>query len=206
MQIQIQELSKFLVKKPLLSIRLCGTCQQGCIPHTGGHVLLALTNLVRPDTPSNGCLRVEDHLRKYILWWRYFVEGGFIYFVRQICCTTEWVSKISLPHTYYLTYSIPPIFPLFIDTTESKLLVRILKHFFKDVLIRVKQFKDDLLISALRFILALPVSVTMATPGMMTSSLKMAFKLGLSYFQLANIALDTLEDISKNLGQLLSTL
>ncbi|KYO26142.1 DNA-dependent protein kinase catalytic subunit isoform B [Alligator mississippiensis] len=77
--------------------------------------------------------------------------------------------------------------------------------FGKEVAARMKQYKDELLASCLTFVLSLPHDIIMLDIKAYVPALQNAFKLGLSYTPMADVALSALEDwssyIPKNIMQ-----
>uniref|UniRef100_A0A8C7BY96 DNA-dependent protein kinase catalytic subunit n=1 Tax=Neovison vison TaxID=452646 RepID=A0A8C7BY96_NEOVI len=72
----------------------------------------------------------------------------------------------------------------------------LLAKFGKEVSIKMKQYKDELLASCLTFILSLPHDIIELDIRAYVPALQMAFKLGLSYTPLAEVALNALEEWS----------
>ncbi|XP_004680100.1 PREDICTED: DNA-dependent protein kinase catalytic subunit [Condylura cristata] len=72
----------------------------------------------------------------------------------------------------------------------------LLAKFGKEVSIKMKQYKDELLASCLTFILTLPYDIIELDIKAYIPALQMAFKLGLSYTPLAEIGLNALEEWS----------
>ncbi|XP_073085590.1 DNA-dependent protein kinase catalytic subunit isoform X1 [Manis javanica] len=68
--------------------------------------------------------------------------------------------------------------------------------FGKEVSVKMKQYKDELLASCLTFILSLPHDVIELDIRAYVPALQMAFKLGLSYTPLAEVGLNALEEWS----------
>nr|XP_008542419.1 PREDICTED: DNA-dependent protein kinase catalytic subunit-like isoform X2 [Equus przewalskii] len=68
--------------------------------------------------------------------------------------------------------------------------------FSKEVSIKMKQYKDELLASCLTFILSLPHDIIELDVRAYVPALQMAFKLGLSYTPLAEVGLNALEEWS----------
>ncbi|KAI5273209.1 Dna-Dependent Protein Kinase Catalytic Subunit [Manis pentadactyla] len=68
--------------------------------------------------------------------------------------------------------------------------------FGKEVSVKMKQYKDELLASCLTFILSLPHDVIELDIRAYVPALQMAFKLGLSYIPLAEVGLNALEEWS----------
>ncbi|XP_022110985.1 DNA-dependent protein kinase catalytic subunit-like isoform X2 [Acanthaster planci] len=65
--------------------------------------------------------------------------------------------------------------------------------FSKEVLVRLKQYKDDLLASCLLLVLSLPHEIVQAEVAHLVPALQMTFQLGLSYLPLAETGLEALE-------------
>ncbi|KAF6100707.1 protein kinase, DNA-activated, catalytic subunit [Phyllostomus discolor] len=68
--------------------------------------------------------------------------------------------------------------------------------FGKEVSVKMKQYKDELLASCLTFILSLPCDIIELDVRAYVPALQMAFKLGLSYTPLAEVGLNALEEWS----------
>uniref|UniRef100_A0A8C0TDN8 DNA-dependent protein kinase catalytic subunit n=1 Tax=Canis lupus familiaris TaxID=9615 RepID=A0A8C0TDN8_CANLF len=68
--------------------------------------------------------------------------------------------------------------------------------FGKEVTVKMKQYKDELLASCLTFILSLPHDIIELDIRAYIPALQMAFKLGLSYTPLAEVGLNALEEWS----------
>ncbi|XP_075405763.1 DNA-dependent protein kinase catalytic subunit [Tenrec ecaudatus] len=71
--------------------------------------------------------------------------------------------------------------------------------FGKEVSVKMKQYKDELLASCLTFILSLPHDITELDMKAYVPALQMAFKLGLSHTPLAEVGLNALEEWSVNI-------
>lgn len=71
--------------------------------------------------------------------------------------------------------------------------------FGKEVCVRMKQYKDELLASCLTFVLSLHHSIVCLDIKAYCSALEAALKLGLSHVPLADAALDALEDWSSHI-------
>ncbi|CAN9506484.1 unnamed protein product [Ophioblennius macclurei] len=71
--------------------------------------------------------------------------------------------------------------------------------FGKEVCVRMKQYKDELLASCLTFVLSLHHNIVALDIKAYTPALETALKLGLSHVPLANAALDALEDWSSHI-------
>ncbi|XP_067887902.1 DNA-dependent protein kinase catalytic subunit isoform X2 [Heterodontus francisci] len=73
--------------------------------------------------------------------------------------------------------------------------------FGKEVAIRMKQYKDELLASCLTFVLSLPHDIIELDIKIFIPALQTAFKLGLSHIPLADAGLDALEDWSTRISK-----
>ncbi|XP_045147611.1 DNA-dependent protein kinase catalytic subunit [Echinops telfairi] len=71
--------------------------------------------------------------------------------------------------------------------------------FGKEVSVKMKQYKDELLASCLTFILSLPHHIIELDMKAYVPALQMAFKLGLSHTPLAEVGLNALEEWSVNI-------
>ncbi|XP_006860145.1 PREDICTED: DNA-dependent protein kinase catalytic subunit [Chrysochloris asiatica] len=71
--------------------------------------------------------------------------------------------------------------------------------FGKEVSVKMKQYKDELLVSCLTFILSLPYNIIELDIRSYVPALQMAFKLGLSYMPLAEVGLNALQEWSVNI-------
>ncbi|XP_029002542.1 DNA-dependent protein kinase catalytic subunit isoform X2 [Betta splendens] len=85
------------------------------------------------------------------------------------------------------------------DTVKSACFA-LLSKFGKEVCMRMKQYKDELLASCLTFILSLHHSIVAQDIRAYSLALEVALKLGLSHVPLANAALDALEDWSSHIS------
>ncbi|XP_041824461.1 DNA-dependent protein kinase catalytic subunit [Melanotaenia boesemani] len=75
----------------------------------------------------------------------------------------------------------------------------LLSKFGKEVCVRMKQYKDELLASCLTFVLSLHHNMVALDIKAYCPALETALRLGLSHVPLANAALDALEDWSSNI-------
>ncbi|XP_061821672.2 DNA-dependent protein kinase catalytic subunit isoform X1 [Nerophis lumbriciformis] len=75
----------------------------------------------------------------------------------------------------------------------------LLSKFGKEVCVRMKQYKDELLASCLTFVLSLHHNIVAVDIKAYCPALEAALKLGLSHVPLANAALDALEDWSSHI-------
>ncbi|XP_053516892.1 DNA-dependent protein kinase catalytic subunit isoform X2 [Artibeus jamaicensis] len=73
--------------------------------------------------------------------------------------------------------------------------------FGKEVSVKMKQYKDELLASCLTFILSLPYDIIELDVRAYIPALQMAFKLGLSYTPLAEVGLNALEEWSAHISK-----
>ncbi|KAL9956083.1 hypothetical protein ACROYT_G037506 [Oculina patagonica] len=80
-----------------------------------------------------------------------------------------------------------------VDTSDCMTCFVLFHKFIKEVLIRMQQYKDDLLASCLRLVLSLPLEVVILDVASLVPALKNTFKLGLSYTPLAQAGLDALQ-------------
>ncbi|KAM9337515.1 DNA-dependent protein kinase catalytic subunit [Symphorus nematophorus] len=84
------------------------------------------------------------------------------------------------------------------DTVKSSCFALFAK-FGKEVCVRMKQYKDELLASCLTFVLSLHHNIIALDIKAYCPALEAALKLGLSHVPLANAALDALEDWSSHI-------
>ncbi|GFO12449.1 DNA-dependent protein kinase catalytic subunit, partial [Plakobranchus ocellatus] len=82
------------------------------------------------------------------------------------------------------------------DTRDT---YQLIKKFSREVLVRIKQYRDDLLASCLKLILSLPRQIIVDQISDIVPAIQTTFTIGLSYLPLATIGLDALEQWS---GQL----
>ncbi|KAK6170524.1 hypothetical protein SNE40_018898 [Patella caerulea] len=75
----------------------------------------------------------------------------------------------------------------------------LVKKFSKEVLVRMKQYQDDLLAACLTFVLSLPKEIITEQMIEVVPAVQVALSLGLSYLPLAGIAIDALEYWCHNL-------
>ncbi len=77
------------------------------------------------------------------------------------------------------------------DNENKKICLSLFKKFISEVLVRVQQYKDELLASCIELVLSVPnqfIQLSQLVPAIQT-----AFKIGLSYLPLAQVGLDALE-------------
>nr|CBN81784.1 DNA-dependent protein kinase catalytic subunit [Dicentrarchus labrax] len=84
------------------------------------------------------------------------------------------------------------------DTVKSACFA-LFSKFGKEVCVRMKQYKDELLASCLTFVLSLHHNIIALEIKAYCPALEAALKLGLSHVPLANVALDALEDWSSHI-------
>ncbi|XP_052262779.1 DNA-dependent protein kinase catalytic subunit-like isoform X1 [Dreissena polymorpha] len=75
----------------------------------------------------------------------------------------------------------------------------LVKKFSAEVLVRMKQYRDELLAACLIFILSLPKEVILDQMSEVVGAIQVTLKIGLSYLPLASVAMDALEVWSKSL-------
>ncbi|XP_012711305.2 DNA-dependent protein kinase catalytic subunit [Fundulus heteroclitus] len=85
------------------------------------------------------------------------------------------------------------------DDTVRRACFALFSKFGKEVCVRMKQYKDELLASCLTFVLSLHHSIVALDMKAYCPALETALRLGLSHAPLANAALDALEDWSSHL-------
>ncbi|XP_048363545.1 DNA-dependent protein kinase catalytic subunit isoform X2 [Sphaerodactylus townsendi] len=85
------------------------------------------------------------------------------------------------------------------ENPEKALCFALFAKFGKEVTAKMKQYKDELLASCLIFVLCLPHDIIMLDIKAYIPALQNAFKLGLSYTPMADVALDALEDWSAHI-------
>ncbi|CAK6951979.1 LOW QUALITY PROTEIN: DNA-dependent protein kinase catalytic subunit [Scomber scombrus] len=83
--------------------------------------------------------------------------------------------------------------------TVKRACFALFSKFGKEVCVRMKQYKDELLASCLTFVLSLHHNIVALDIKAYCPALEAALKLGLSHVPLANAALDALEDWSSNI-------
>ncbi|XP_068437827.1 DNA-dependent protein kinase catalytic subunit [Clinocottus analis] len=84
------------------------------------------------------------------------------------------------------------------DTVKSACFA-LFSKFGKEVCVRMKQYKDELLASCLTFVLSLHHNIVALDIKAYCPALEAALKLGLSHVPLANVALDALKDWSSHI-------
>ncbi|XP_060099810.1 DNA-dependent protein kinase catalytic subunit [Heteronotia binoei] len=85
------------------------------------------------------------------------------------------------------------------ENPEKSSCFALFAKFGKEVTAKMKQYKDELLASCLIFVLSLPHDIIMLDIKAYIPALQNAFKLGLSYTPMADVALDALEDWSAHI-------
>ncbi|XP_048248370.1 DNA-dependent protein kinase catalytic subunit-like [Haliotis rufescens] len=78
---------------------------------------------------------------------------------------------------------------------------QLMKKFSKEVLVRMKQYRDDLLAACLTLVLALPKEIIAEQMTEIVPAIQVTLTLGLSYLPLAAIGLDALEYWSSHLPE-----
>ncbi|KAL1788740.1 DNA-dependent protein kinase catalytic subunit isoform X1 [Sigmodon hispidus] len=82
------------------------------------------------------------------------------------------------------------------EDTEKEFCFALFAKFGKEVSVKMKQYKDELLASCLTFVLSLPHDIIELDVRAYVPALQMAFKLGLSHMPLAEIGLHALKEWS----------
>ncbi|KFP72380.1 DNA-dependent protein kinase catalytic subunit, partial [Acanthisitta chloris] len=85
------------------------------------------------------------------------------------------------------------------EDPEKKSCFALFVKFGKEVSVKMKQYKDELLASCLTFLLSLPHDIIMLDIKAYIPALQNAFKLGLSCTPMADLGLDALEDWSAHI-------
>ncbi|GFR68841.1 DNA-dependent protein kinase catalytic subunit [Elysia marginata] len=83
------------------------------------------------------------------------------------------------------------------ENKEARGTYLLVKKFSKEVLVRIKQYKDDLLASCLALILALPREIIVTSMADIVPAIQTTFTIGLSYLPLAMVGLEALEQWSR---------
>ncbi|XP_065898419.1 DNA-dependent protein kinase catalytic subunit-like isoform X2 [Dysidea avara] len=89
--------------------------------------------------------------------------------------------------------------PVAIGNTEKQLCFSLFSKFVKEVLVRMRQYKDELLSSCLQLLLSLPRQLVQVDIAALIPALQVAFRLGLSYLPLAMTGIEALEQWSRDL-------
>lgn len=110
---------------------------------------------------------------------RFPVISGFYKLLQATCVVIE-------ENSYFKNISKEP-------NNEKSRVFTLLRSYMKEVLSRIKQYKEDLLISCLQFILSLPTEIVKDSLEKITPAFQTTFQLGLSHFELAELGLCTLE-------------
>ncbi|XP_068381983.1 DNA-dependent protein kinase catalytic subunit isoform X2 [Eschrichtius robustus] len=87
------------------------------------------------------------------------------------------------------------------EDPEKSFCFALFAKFGKEVSVKMKQYKDELLASCLTFVLSLPHDIIELDVRAYVPALQMAFKLGLSYTPLAEVGLNALEEWSVYIGK-----
>eukprot|EP00069_Balaena_mysticetus_P017385 bmy_10601T0 len=87
------------------------------------------------------------------------------------------------------------------EDPEKSVCFALFAKFGKEVSVKMKQYKDELLASCLTFVLSLPHDIIELDVRAYVPALQMAFKLGLSYTPLAEVGLNALEEWSVYIGK-----
>ncbi|XP_061175418.1 DNA-dependent protein kinase catalytic subunit-like [Saccostrea echinata] len=78
------------------------------------------------------------------------------------------------------------------DIHQKATCFQLIQKFTKEVLVRMKQYKDDLLAACLTFILTLPKEIVSEQMSSVVPAIQLTLSIGLGYLPLAMIALDAL--------------
>jgi len=106
----------------------------------------------------------------------------------KICKTVDYFKDVSVDGTV-----VADVVAMETDATDKQACFILFKKFVKEVLVRMRQYKDDLLASCLQLLLSLPNELVRHEFQGLVPALQTTFKLGLSYLPLANAGLDALE-------------
>ncbi|XP_008767155.1 DNA-dependent protein kinase catalytic subunit isoform X1 [Rattus norvegicus] len=87
------------------------------------------------------------------------------------------------------------------ENTEKHSCFALFAKFGKEVSVKMKQYKDELLASCLTFVLSLPPDIIKLDVRAYVPALQMAFKLGLSHLPLAEIGLHALKEWSVHIDK-----
>lgn len=87
------------------------------------------------------------------------------------------------------------------ENTEKHSCFALFAKFGKEVSVKMKQYKDELLASCLTFVLSLPPDIIELDVRAYVPALQMAFKLGLSHLPLAEIGLHALKEWSVHIDK-----
>ncbi|XP_070581112.1 DNA-dependent protein kinase catalytic subunit-like [Ptychodera flava] len=147
---------------------------------------------------------LPDHCPYYFERWAYTFGHEVIVLSTQLPLVSGFYKllsvcmKICQKIGYFKAIDVKSTSP---TTTDKEAAFHLFKKFVKEVLVRLKQFKDDLLASCLFLVLALPHEIIASDVVAVVPALQTTFKIGLSYLPLAHAGLDALESWALNLPQ-----
>ncbi|XP_077480903.1 DNA-dependent protein kinase catalytic subunit [Stigmatopora argus] len=148
-------------------------------------------------------LLLYKHVDYFQTWMYPFSHKIILYSIRNPLVSGFYklltvTMKIAKKIKYYQDVEIKSLTSTQMDTVKSACFT-LLSKFGKEVCVRMKQYKDELLASCLTFVLSLHHNIVAADVKVYCPALEAALKLGLSHVPLANAALDALEDWSRHI-------
>ncbi|XP_067044034.1 DNA-dependent protein kinase catalytic subunit-like isoform X2 [Acropora muricata] len=130
---------------------------------------------------------------------RFPVVSGF-YKLLEVCMKIcEKLSFFKYTNTDKLDDNNEELDMEIVDKSDRRTCFDLFRKFMKEVLVRIQQYKDDLLVSCLRLVLSLPLKLVKLDVASLVPAVKLTFKLGLSYTPLAQAGLDALQKWSASL-------
>ncbi|XP_066926586.1 DNA-dependent protein kinase catalytic subunit-like [Clytia hemisphaerica] len=115
---------------------------------------------------------------------RYPLVSGFYKLLQTTCQIIEKIKPVQREELENTPSSVQ---------VDQERIITFLRAFMKEILSSAQQYKDDLLVSCLQFLISVPYSVVQRSLKSYASIFKLTFELGLTQFELADVALSTLE-------------
>uniref|UniRef100_A0A670Y1A7 DNA-dependent protein kinase catalytic subunit n=1 Tax=Pseudonaja textilis TaxID=8673 RepID=A0A670Y1A7_PSETE len=142
----------------------------------------------------------DKHIKYFEPWMYSFgyeliIQATHLPFISGFYKLLSIAMKIAKKTKYFAGVS-PESTKKYPEDPERSSCFALFSKFGKEVTTKMKQYKDELLASCLTFVLSLPYNIIMLDIKAYIPALQNAFKLGLSYTPMADVALDALEDWS----------
>uniref|UniRef100_A0A8C6YCR5 DNA-dependent protein kinase catalytic subunit n=1 Tax=Naja naja TaxID=35670 RepID=A0A8C6YCR5_NAJNA len=145
----------------------------------------------------------DKHIKYFEPWiysfgYELIIQATRLPFISGFYKLLSIAMKIAKKTKYFVGVS-PESTKKYPEDPEKSSCFALFSKFGKEVTTKMKQYKDELLASCLTFVLSLPYNIIMLDIRAYIPALQNAFKLGLSYTPIADVALDTLEDWSSHI-------
>ncbi|ETE68703.1 DNA-dependent protein kinase catalytic subunit, partial [Ophiophagus hannah] len=145
----------------------------------------------------------DKHIKYFEPWiysfgYELIIQATHLPFISGFYKLLSIAMKIAKKTKYFAGVS-PESTKKYPEDPEKSSCFALFSKFGKEVTTKMKQYKDELLASCLTFVLSLPYNIIMLDIKAYIPALQNAFKLGLSYTPMADVALDALEDWSSHI-------